>query len=227
MSQSTLRREKFRVRSLSAPATSVTAMKRSWVENNIEMKLILESALTSQDKHFLISANKACAEVGQELSELSGLIEKEWQRENWTFIENIYSAIQNQDADALREAFFEALDDMITGQVCTKIFVNFTVFSIILARFYEQDSSNCSTNGVINLVAKLMTLAYERYHINEWIQEQGGWTGVLKLVRNQYQTFVDGCVLIPRGLGSWRQIAMAGGVTIGAIAVGAGIWYFR
>ena len=35
-----------------------------------------------------------------------------------------------------------------------------------------------------------MATAYQRYHIDDWIQEQSGWTGVLKLVRKKYQTFI-------------------------------------
>lgn len=169
----------------------------------------------------------ACTQVGKELSELSGLIERELQGDNQGFIEqvrNILAAIRNQDI-TIWEPFFKAVENLISRQVCTKTFVNFTVFGIALVRRYNDESPNSSINWVIDVVAELVSTAYERYHIDEWIQEQGGWRGVLQLVRNTYQSFVD-YVPVPRGLNSWRQIAATGGVAIGAIAFGAGVWYF-
>ena len=227
MSQSTLRRS----RSLTAPASitsQVTAVKELTKDG---IKLILKSAMTpSQSTRCLFNVHentKACTEVGQELSNLSGLIEKELQGENQSFIvqvRNILTAIRNQDI-TIWEPFFKAVETLISRQVCTKTFINFTVFGIALVRRYNDESPNSSIDWVIDVVAELVSTAYERYHINEWIQEQGGWRGVLQLVRNTYQSFVD-YVPVPRGLNSWRQIAVTGGVAIGAIAVGAGVWYF-
>ena len=176
MSHSTLRKS-FRVRTLSAPvsvASQVAARKQESArsEINAKKKIILEAASRAPDLPFPliddISDIKACAEVGQELSNMSDIVEKE-------------------------------------------------------LHHYKEE---CLTNWVNDLIAELIA-PYERYHIHQWIQEGGGCIGVLKLVRNKYQAFVD-CVSRSRRLGSWRQIAVvAGAVTIGVIAVGAGIWYFR
>lgn len=227
MSQSTLRRE--RGRSLSAPASIMFPAAAAKKPTKAGIKLILKSAMTSQGTRCQINVNedaKACTEVGQELRELSGLIERELQGENQSFINQIITiltAIRNQDA-TIWEPFFKALENMISRQVCTKTFVNFTAFGIALVRRYHDESPNSSIHWVIDIVAELVSSAYERYHIDEWIQEQGGWRGVLQLVRNKYQSFVD-YVPVPRGLELWRQIAVTSGVAIGAIAVGAGVWY--
>lgn len=225
MSQFTLRRE--RVRSLSAPASITFPAVAVKEPTKAGIKTILKSAMTSQGTRCLINEDtKACTEVGQELRELSGLIERELQGENQTFIEqvrHILTAIRNQDT-TIWEPFFKAVENMISKQVCTKTFVNFTAFGIALVRRYNEESPSNSIHWVIDIVTELVSSAYERYHIDEWIQEQGGWRGVLQLVRNKYQSFVD-YVPVPRGFELWRQIAVTGGVAIGAIAVGAGVWY--
>lgn len=100
------------------------------------------------------------------------------------------------------------------------------ISELIEKRYVEDRDEFQLTYWVNDLIAKLIA-PYERYHVHQWIQEQGGWNGVLKLARNKYQAIVE-CVPRYRRMGWWRQIAVAAGVvTISVVAVGAGIWYFR
>ena len=231
MSQSTLRRERVKVRrTLSAPKsiTFSPSMTEPRFESKAEMKLILENLLTSQDR---LRANQVCTEVGQELQEISYLVEKELQTEkSLSFtqkVKNILAAIRSQEVH-IWEPFFEALESLIGQQVCTKTFVNITAFGIAIVRRYKEELPNSTTNWVISLVVELMMSAYERYRIYDWIQQQGGWRGVLELVRRRYQTFVDYAFPLPRRLGSWRQIAVGSGVMIGVVVVSAaGIWFYK
>lgn len=224
---SVLRRE--RARSLSAPASitfPAVGVKKLRLEKKAVVQLILESTTSHcQDRVYLTGNFKACAEVGKELKDLSGIIERELQGENRRLIEEVVRRILTaiiRNHDITWELLFEAIESLFTKEL-----VDFTVFGIALVRRYKDELPNSLTNWVIDIVAGLMASAYERYHINEWIQEQGGWRGVLQLIRNKYQTFAE-YVPVPRGLGSWRQTAVAaGGVLIGVITVGAGVWYFR
>ena len=229
MSQSTLRKERFKFkRSLSAPE-SLPTLRQS--ERKAELKIILKSAASTSQESLHLSFNggmEGCTEVAQELNEISRLVEKELRNENQTFIQQvrrILAAIRYQDA-AIWEPFFEALESMVNREVHIKTFVNFTAFGVALVRRYKEESPDSPTNWIIDLVAELMVSAYERYNIDNWIQEQGGWKGVLRLIRNKCQTVVD---YIParRGMGSWRQAAVTGAGVICLIAVGAAIWHIR
>ena len=128
------------------------------------------------------------------------------------------------EAAVSRGLTFHLIDDNSDMKACTEIGRELSNISDLIEKRYGEEAA--LTNWVNDLISELIA-PYERYHIHQWIQEQGGWIGVLKSVRNKYQAFVE-CVPRSRRLGSWRQIAVAaGGVTIGMIVASAGIWYYR
>ena len=162
--------------SVASYITAAAMKEDSWSGDKAKMKLILDAAAAAHGLTFsLIDVNssaeniKACAEVAQDLSDISDQVEKNIRR-------------------------------------------------------YKEESPLTSC---LNEVIAELTAQYERYHVQEWIQELSDWTRAMKLFRNKYRVFLDTCVPRARRLGSWRQMAMAGGVTISTIAVGAGIWCFR
>ena len=119
---------------------------------------------------------------------------------------------------------FHPIDDNIDIKACAEVGQELRNISELIKKRYEDESR--LTNWVNGLIAELIA-PYERYLIHQLLQEQGGWNGLLKLARNNYQAFVS---RVPRSrrMGSWRQIAVAAGVvTISVIAAGAGICYFR
>ena len=228
MSESTLRRERsgrfIALARITPLAVTVNDLTKAEVKRFFKHTMICQC---SENKLSIIDANRAtkvCTNVAQERG---GLIEAELQGENpQCFNEQvkvILIAIRNQDI-TIWEPFFIATENMITRQICMKMFVNFTAFVIALFRRYKNESPKSSVNWATDVVAEMVSSAYERYHINEWIQEQGGWRGVLQLVRNEYQSFVD-CVPVPRGLVWWsRQVVVKVGVAISAIVIGVGDW---
>ena len=86
-------------------------------------------------------------------------------------------------------------------------------------RQYKVQSSRMesSLTSCLNEVITVLTVQYERCHVQEWMQE----------LSDKYQVFLDTCVPRARRMGSWHQMAVAGGVAISMVVVGTGIWCFR
>ena len=112
-------------------------------------------------------------------------------------------------------------------KTCAEVGQDLSDISYLVEKDLRQYKLESSLTSCLNEVIAELSAQYERYHVQEWIQELSDWTRAMKLVRNKYQVFLDTCVPRARRLGSWRQMAVAGGVTISMIAVGAGVWCFR
>ena len=89
---------------------------------------------------------------------------------------------------------------------------------------HHQSLTQQLTNGILTVIQNHEAAEWEPLFeemesiINR--QVHMNWAGVLKHLRNKYQSLV---AVIPQGLGSLRHITVAGGM-IGAVAVGVGIW---
>jgi len=66
-------------------------------------------------------------------------------------------------------------------------------------------------------ICELMESANQRYHIDDWVEEQGGWAGVLRLVREKYQTAID------YAIERWGVTVGVAGAIVGVVAFA--IWY--
>ena len=227
--QSTLR-EKY-TRSFSAPESTASIEARIVLESALERELSQPHHQQEQSKQESILeassnaiANVTCKELGQELVAVSTQIgEKDSKRQE--IITRIITAVIEQNVDEISEPFFEAIESMVNRRMNVDTFINVMVFCITLVRRYRAASLSSWQDKAIwvtEQVYELMLSAYQRYHIDDWIQQQGGWTGVLRLVRKKYQTFSDYAI---GGRGFTRRNAVAAGgiVLIGAVVFA--VWY--
>ena len=224
--QSTLRQKYSR--SLSAPESATSQ----------EAKIVFESALRhavrqhqeeSTQQAVVVnkaeSVKEACTELGQELVAVSTQIGESRNSKIQEIITRIYAAVGHQSVDEVSTFFFEAIESMVNRKITIDTFVNVMIFCITLVRSYKNASPSSWEDRavwIVQQVSTLMAAAYQRYHIDDWIQEQGGWTGVLRLVRQKYQTVTDYATR-GRGFTTGKKIAAGAGVT-GIIALVA-IWY--
>ena len=222
-------KEKFE-RSLSAPGNIVST----------EARIVLDSALQHaaqprQRKHSQSvvvngdsssSVSNVCTELGQELVAVSAQIgPQKDDTKIQKIITKITAAIFEQDVDGISKPFFDALDSIVNKKIDTDTFVNLMVFCIKLVRSYKAASLNSWEDKAAWITEQLYGLiatAYQRYHIDNWIQEQGGWSGVLQLVRTKFQTFTDYAI---GGRGLTRKRAATAGVIIVFSAAALFIWY--
>ena len=225
--QSTLR-EKYRSRSLSAPESTTSQ----------EVKIVFESALQhavqqqqveSTQQAVVVnegeSVKEACTELGQELVTVSTQIGESRDNKILEIITRIIKAAGNQSVDEISTPFFEAIESIINRRITIDTFVNVMVFCITLVRNYRDASPSSWEDKVVWItekVSSLMATAYQRYHIDDWIQEQGGWTGVLRLVRKKYQTFTD---YATGGRRFTRRQAVAASAGVISIIAVVAIWY--
>ena len=141
----------------------------------------------------------------------------------WDKILEIIIRAGNQSVDETAPAFLDAIDSIVNRRITIYSFVNVVTFSITLVRSY-RDASPRTLEGnavwITKQVSILMAAAYHRYHIDsDRIQEQSGWTGVLRL---EYQTFTD------YATGGQRRQAVAVGAGMICIITTVGlaaIWY--
>lgn len=219
--QSTLR-ERYRSRSFSAPGSTTS----------VEARRVFESALRhaasqheEQSQHSIVvngsaESSDVCTELGQELVTASSQIDEKLQQ----IIKEIVTAVREQNVD-LSRPFYEAVESIINRKITVDTFINVMVFCITLVRRYKAESPSSWQDKAVWIteqVYELMASAYQRYHIDDWIREQGGWTGVLKLVRTKCQTFTDYAI---QPVFARRQTAVAAGTIVVFGAVGLIIWY--
>ena len=141
----------------------------------------------------------------------------------WDKILEIVIRAGNQSVDETAPAFLDAIDSIVNRRITIYSFVNVVTFSITLVRSYRDASPRTSEGNaawITKQVSILMAAAYHRYHIDsDRIQEQSGWTGVLRL---EYQTFTD------YATGGQRRQAVAVGAGMICIITTVGlaaIWY--
>lgn len=221
--QSTLR-ERY-TRSFSAPESTTSK----------EARIVIETALQHAQREqshrqpvlngasSVSSESETCKELGQELIGVSSQIGERKNSKIQEIITKIVTAVTNEDVGGISEPFFEAVESIINRKVDVDTFINVMVFCITLVRRYRATSpSNMQDRAVwmTEQVYELMTFAYQRYRINDWIQEQGGWKGVLRLVRMRYQTFTDYAT---------QRLVSNSGATAGAVVligtVAFIVWY--
>lgn len=203
-----------------------------------EAKIVLESALRQdvavsqqrpQSLHESVVVNgqstsnisNVCTELGQELVAVSDQVDERTQE---TVVTRIIATTNGQDPDGISKPFFEAIKSMVKRGMNIDTFIDVMVFCITLVRRYRTASSSSWQDKMLWMteqIYELMASAYQRYHIDQWIQEQGGWTGVLRLVRMKYQTVTDYAI---GRRGSVRQNVTAGVVVIVGV-VAFTIWY--
>ena len=144
----------------------------------------------------------------------------------------IRAATGNLSVDETAPALFNVLEDVVNQRITIYGFLNIMVFSITLVRSYGDASTSSGEDIAVWITEQaysVIAAAYQRYHINNWIQEQSGWTrtGVLRLVREEYQTLMD-YGTGGQGFMRRRQAVAAGAgmiciiTTIASIA----IWYY-
>lgn len=227
--QSTLR-ERYRNRSLSAPGSTTSQEARIVFETALQHAASQQQEQSQQQQSVVVNRTQssnvsdACTELGQELVTVSTQI---GERDSGIkqIITRIVTAVIDQNVDDISVPFFEAIESIINRRMDIDTFVNVMVFCITLVRRYRAASLSTredKASWVIEQVSELMASAYQRYHIDDWIQEQGGWMGVLRLVRMKYQTFTDYAIR------EWnftrRQTATAGSIVI-VSAVAFIVWY--
>ena len=230
--QETLR-ERFENRSLSAPGSIVST----------EARRVLESALQhgaeprqSENSQSLVvngessSAIDVYTELGQELVAVSTQLQIGVQDDSriQEIISRLIAAVVDQDVAEISEPFFDALDSIVLNKkITTDTFINLMIFCIRLIRRYKAESLSSNWKGkavwITEQIYELIATAYQRYQIDAWIQRQGGWSGVLQLVRTKFQTFTDYAI---QGRGFTKK---AGAATAGAFVIlGAAafiVWY--
>ena len=145
----------------------------------------------------------------------------------WDKILEIIIRAGNQSVDETAPAFLDAIS-IANRRITIYSFVNVVAFSITLVRSYRDESPRTLEGKAVWItkqVSILMAAAYHRYHIacidsdSDRIQEQSGWTGVLRL---EYQTFTD------YATGGQRRQAVAVGAGMICIITTVGlaaIWY--
>ena len=220
--------DRYKIRSVSAPISATAEeMKKS-------AKEVLISAESAQEEtHTIHLATRNVpltpdAEVGRELSSISDQIQEELQGNNQSFLQEldkIVNAALRKEPGEVYDLFFTALESIVNRQVKFKTFVNISVFCIVMWRRYKEESSDNSCTWFIEQVVELMTFAYSRYSIDEWIEGVGGWSGVLTRVRETYNCAVD----YVRPSGRRGSLIVAGTTVAGAVAIataGFGAWWY-
>ena len=222
--QSTLR-EKY-TRSHSAPESTASIEARIVFESALEREL---SQQHQQEQESVLeaslNASVTCKELGQELVVVSTQIDKKDSKIQEIIKRIITAVIEQNNVDRISEPFFEAIESMVNRRMNVDTFINVMVFCITLVRRYKDASLSSWQDKAVwvtEQVYELMVSAYQRYHIDDWIQEQGGWTGVLRLVRKKYQTFSD-YAIGRRGL-TRRNAGTAGAIVL-ISAVAFTVWY--
>ena len=142
----------------------------------------------------------------------------------WDKILEIIIRAGNQSVDETAPAFLDAIESIVNRRITIYSFVNVVTFSITLVRSYRDASPRTLEDNamwITKQVSILMAAAYHRYHIDsDRIQEQSGWTGVLRL---EYQTFTD---YATRGGQRRQAVAVGAGMICIITTVGlAAIWY--
>ena len=230
--QSTLR-ENYRNRSLSAPGGTASSEARIILESAVQHSVVTVSPnLRSQRQESVVVNGQSTSnnsnvytELGQELVAVSDQVDERIKEIIRQIITRISAAVSDQDLDGISVPFFEAIESIVKRRINIDTFINVMVFCITLVRRYRatapsswQDKAMWMTEQIYELMAS----AYQRYHIDDWIEEQGGWTGVLRLVREKYQTITDYAI---GRRGSMRQNLTAGvAVTIVGV-VAFTVWY--
>ena len=226
--QSTLR-EKY-ARSLSAPESTASVEARIVIESALERELPQQRRKREHSKQEPAiepssNASVTCKELGQELVVVSTQIGEKDSLRIQEIITRIITAVTDQNVDGISEPFFEAIESMVNRRMNVDTFIKVMVFCITLVRRYIAASPSSWKDKAVwvtEQVYELMASAYQRYHIDDWIQEQGGWTGVLRLVRKKYQTFSDYAI---GGQGSTRRNAATAGAIVVIGAVAFAVWY--
>ena len=129
----------------------------------------------------------------------------------------IRAATGNLSVDEAAPALLDAFEDVVNRRITIYTFLNVTVFSIPLVQSYRDASPSSWKDKEVWITEKvsiLMAAACQRYHIDDWIQEQSGWTGVLRLVREH---------AVPNLHRLYRRQAVAGMICI--IITVAAIWH--
>ena len=145
----------------------------------------------------------------------------------WNKILEIIIRAGNQRVDETAPAFLDAIESIVNRRITIYSFVNVVTFSITLVRSY-RDASPRTLEGKAVWITKqlsiLMAAAYHRYHIDsDRIQEQSGWTGVLRL---EYQTFTDYATVGGQRRPRRQAVAVGAGMICIITTVGlAAIWY--
>ena len=226
--QSTLR-EKYS-RSLSAPE-SITSQEAKLVFKSALQHAVRQYQEESTQQTVVVNESEAVeayTELGQELVAVSTQIGENRDSKIKEIITRIYAAVSHQSIDEVSTPFFEAIESMVNREITVDTFVNVMVFCITLVRSYRNASPTSwedRTVWIAQQVSILMAAAYQRYHIDDWIQEQGGWTGVLRLVRKKYQTVTD-YATGGRGFTTGQKVAAGAGVAgIAGIIALVAIWY--
>ena len=141
----------------------------------------------------------------------------------WDKILEITIRAGNQSVDETAPAFLDAIESIAKRRITIYSFVNVVAFSITLVRSYRDESPRTLEGKAVWITKQvfiLMAAAYHKYHIDsDRIQEQSGWTGVLRL---EYQTFTD------YATGGQRRQAVAVGAGMICIITTVGlaaIWY--
>ena len=217
--------DRFRTRSISAPISATAEeMKKS-------TKKVLVSAVTAQETCTVRMATTSNgqltpdAEVGLELSTISGQVEEELLGSNQSFVQQvtmIVNAALHQKPDEVHALFFTTLENIVNHEVTFKTFVNISVFCIVMWRRYKEETSENSRTWITEQVAELMVVAYSRYHIDEWIEQIGGWSGVLTVVRETYHSVID----YARPPGRRGSLIAAGAGVAAIAAAGIGTWWY-
>jgi len=221
--------DRYKTRSISAPISATDLeMKKS-------AKEVLISAESAQETCTIHLATPSSvqlspdAEVGLELSSISGQIQEELQGNNQSFpqeLEEIVNAALRKEPGEVYDLFFKALENIVNRQVKFKTFVNISVFCIVMWRRYKEESSDNSRTWFIEQVVELMTVAYSRYSIDKWIEGVGGWSGVLTRVREAYNCAFD---YVRPPTGRRGSLIVTGTTVAGAVAIataGFGAWWY-
>ena len=222
--------DRFKIRSISAPSSAETEkMKKSIME-------VLKSAVTDQETRTvqppMTSSSQltpdAEIELGLELARRSDRVEEELQGNNQSFLQQVYrivnALLQNENKDEVYELFFVTLESTVKREVNFRTFVNISVFCIVMWRRYKEVSSDNSRSWITEQVVELMTIAYSRYEIDVWIEEMGGWPGVLARVRGAYHSAID--YAMPSNERRGSLIAASAGVAGVAAIAGIGAWWY-
>ena len=225
-------REKYRSRSVSAPGSTASIEARVVFESALQHELSQQQNEQSQQESILVdgdlvassNVSDACKELGQELVAVSTQM-----GEGNSRIQGIMTRMEaalDQNVDGISEPFFEAIESMV-NQRMVDTFINVMTFCIKLVFRYRAASPSTPQDKAIwvtEQVYELMASAYQRYHIYEWIQEQGGWKAVLGLVREKHQTCSDYAPQGGRGF-TRRNTALTVGAAFILGAVALGVWY--
>lgn len=166
-------------------------------------------------------------ELGQELATISSQIEPvsggSRMQELITRIMEAVSCSENDDGIA--STFFEAIESMVTNRrMNLDAFINTMVFCIKLVRRYRAASPSSweeKSMWMIGQICELIEGAYQRYNIDGWVQEQGGWNNILTQVRTRYRNFYDYAIQPA----CTRQTAVTAGTIIIVTVVAFAIWY--